>query len=69
MGCHSSGNIRAGGFSSAQGEALEYYASGDGMYINNMLRGRAGVNESDLSNDDKQLIKDLDAALLFTRYK
>lgn len=61
--CHSSGNIKASGVTSSQGEALEYYASGDGMYINNMLRGRAGVNESDLSEDDRQIIKDLDAAL------
>lgn len=50
-------------FTAAQKEAIEYYASGDGMYINNMLRGRAGVDESDLTEDDKQLIKDLDAAL------
>lgn len=62
-GCHSSGNLKASGFTSSQGEAIEYYASGDGMYINNMLRGRAGVNESDLSAEDRQLIKDLDAAL------
>ena len=50
-------------FTSSQASAIEYYASGDGMYINNMLRGRAGVNESDLTADDKQLIKDMDAAL------
>jgi hypothetical protein len=50
-------------FTAAQKEAIEYYASGDGMYINNMLRGRAGVDESNLTEDDKQLIKDLDAAL------
>ena len=59
------GNIgkAANTFTSSQGEAIEYYASGDGMYLNNMLRGRAGVNESDLNDSDRQMIKDLDKAL------
>ena len=38
-------------------EALEYYVSGDGMYINNFLR-----NGNDLTDFDKKLIDELDKA-------
>lgn len=43
-----------------QKEALEYYVSGEGMYINNALRG---VNKELVLNDkDMEFIKDLDEA-------
>jgi len=50
-------------FTSDQKAAIDYYVSGDGMYLNDMLRGRHGLSERDLSSDDKKIIKDLDAAL------
>lgn len=43
-------------------DALDYYVSGDGMYVNNYLRGRNGVNKNDLTDEDNELIKDLDSA-------
>ena len=43
--------------------AIEYYASGDGMGINNLLRGRYGFTENDLDTQDRKIIKDLDSAL------
>lgn len=42
-------------------EALEYYASGEGMYINQYLRGRVGSDFS-VNDSDRQLIKDLQRA-------
>lgn len=43
-------------------DAIEYYVSGDGMYINNFLRGRNGYTEADMYSNDKELVKDLDNA-------
>lgn len=43
-------------------DAIEYYVSGDGMYINNFLRGRHGYTEADMYSNDKELVKDLDNA-------
>lgn len=40
--------------------ALEYYVSGDGMYINDYMRGRNGFDRSQLTEQDEELIKDLD---------
>lgn len=45
-----------------QKNALEYYVSGEGMYINNYLRSRAGVTPSDMNDIDKKLLKELDSA-------
>lgn len=43
-----------------QKEALKYYVSGEGMYVNNALRG---INKDLVLNDkDMELIKDLDEA-------
>lgn len=46
-----------------QKEAVEYYVSGDGMYINDILRGRNGLTLEDLTEQDKELMQDLDEAL------
>ena len=43
--------------------AIEYYVSGDGMGINNLLRGRNGFTEDDLDAQDRKIMKDLDSAL------
>lgn len=48
-------------------DAVEYYVSGDGMYINNPLRGRKNsegysLTMEDLNEQDLALIKDLDKA-------
>lgn len=43
-------------------EAIEYYVSGDGMYINNMLRERNGMSMDDMTDMDKNFLKDLDSA-------
>lgn len=45
-----------------QKQALEYYVSGEGMYINNFLRSRAGVTPNDMLEQDIKLVKDLDGA-------
>ena len=45
-----------------QKDALEYYVSGEGMYINNYLRSRAGVTPNDMGDMDKKLLKELDSA-------
>lgn len=42
-----------------QKDALEYYVSGDGMYINQMLRGKMDEPMTDM---EKQLVNDLDGA-------
>ena len=42
-------------------DALEYYVSGDGMMINDFLRGRNGLDESQMTDQDRELLKDLDA--------
>jgi len=41
-------------------DATEYYVSGEGMWINQYLRGRGDFGE--LSDSEKQYIKDLDTA-------
>ena len=43
-------------------DAIEYYVSGDGMFINNMLRERNGMSQSDMYAEDKEFMKDLDSA-------
>lgn len=53
----------SGAFTKNQKEAIEYYASGDGMFINNHLRERNGMTINDLTPQDKQFMKDLDDAL------
>lgn len=46
-----------GGMTASQEEAVEYYVSGDGMYINQILR-----NGDSLYDEDRALIRDLDGA-------
>lgn len=41
-------------------DALEYYVSGDGMYVNDYLRGRNGLDMEQLTEQEEELIKDLD---------
>lgn len=41
-------------------DATEYYVSGEGMWINDYLRGRGDYGE--LSDSEKQMLKDLDTA-------
>ncbi|MBR5583467.1 MAG: hypothetical protein IKW21_02960, partial [Lachnospiraceae bacterium] len=48
--------------SAEEQEAVEYYVSGDGMWINDALRGRHGLSESDLSGEERTLLKNLDSA-------
>ena len=42
-------------------EALEYYISGEGMFVNQALRGNVGSDFGELSDSEKEFIKDLDA--------
>lgn len=53
---------REHGFTTNQGEALEHYVSGDGMWINQYLRND-GQGFGELSDGEKQYVKDLDSAL------
>ena len=53
---------REHGFTKNQGEALEYYVSGDGMWINQYLRND-GQGFGELSDGEKQYVSDLDSAL------
>lgn len=45
-----------------ENEALEWYISGEGMWINEALRGRGGVSMDDLSGEERTLLKNLDSA-------
>lgn len=49
-------------FSAGEKEAIEYYVSGDGMFLNNVLRKRNGADKYPLDRSDKEAIKDLDSA-------
>lgn len=64
MGRGSSGigaNTTSGsGLNGKPNDATEYYVSGDGMWINQFLRGEDGFGE--LSESEKQYLKDLDTA-------
>ena len=46
------------GFSQTQSEAIDHYVSGNGMYINQLLR-----QDAKLTDNEKELVKDLDSAL------
>lgn len=54
------GNSKVGGARGKPNDATEYYVSGEGMWINQYLRGRGDFGE--LSDDEKQFIEDLDVA-------
>lgn len=54
------GNGTASGFSDISNEAVEWYVSGDGMWINQYLRGKDGFGE--LTSQEKELLKGLDTA-------
>lgn len=67
MGGRGSNSMERVGGQRAQGgrpnDATEYYVSGDGMWINQYLRGRVNMAEfGELSDSEKQYLKDLDAA-------
>lgn len=50
-------------FTPDEEQALESYVSGDGMYINNYLRGRGEyANGLKLQDDEKEFLKDLESA-------
>lgn len=49
-------------FTTNQGEAIEHYASGDGMWINQYFRND-GNGFGELSSNEKEYVKDLDSAL------
>ena len=58
-----SGGRRGGGNGTSlalQREAVEWYVSGEGQWINQHLRGRMG--DSSLTENEEQLLKGLDAA-------
>lgn len=44
-------------------DALEYYVSGEGMHINNYLRGRHGVSISDMDEITKRQLSAMDKAM------
>lgn len=50
-------------FTDREQEAIDYYVSGDGMYLNNVLRGRDGMTMDDLTTDDRATMAALDSAL------
>lgn len=54
------GNGTASGFSDLNNEAVEWYVSGEGMWINQYLRGKDGFGE--LTSQEKELLKGLDNA-------
>ena len=54
------GKSKSMAFSENQKEAIEWYVSGDGMWINQYLRGQEGFGE--LSDYEKKLLKDLEEA-------
>jgi SPP1 gp7 family putative phage head morphogenesis protein len=43
-------------FTKEQIEALEWYVSGEGMFINEYLRGRVGADFGELSSNEKELL-------------
>jgi hypothetical protein len=49
-------------FSAGEKEAIEYYVSGDGMFLNNHLQKRDGADKIPLDSYDKKAIKNLDSA-------
>ena len=52
----------SGGFTKNQGDAIEYYVSGEGMWINQYFRND-GEGFGDLSQNEKDFVEDLDGAL------
>lgn len=50
------------GFTTNQGDAIEHYVSGDGMWINQYFRND-GKGFGELSSNEKEYVKDLDNAL------
>lgn len=49
-------------FSAGEKEAIEYYVSGDGMFLNNHIQKRGGADKIPLDSYDKEAIKNLDSA-------
>ena len=63
MGGRGTMSKAGGGNAGGQGkpnDATEWYVSGEGMWINQYLRGRSGYGE--LTDNEKQMLKDLDKA-------
>lgn len=56
-----SGARNGGSITADEQDALEWYVSGEGMFINNTLRGRnPDILESDLTAEERSMIKMLD---------
>lgn len=49
-------------FTHKQNEAIEWYVSGEGQFVNQYYRGRVGADFGELSDDEKALTKFLDEA-------
>lgn len=56
----SGGTRGAGGGGGSNAQAVEYYVSGEGMWINDYLRGRYDMGE--LNEQEKRFLNDLDKA-------
>ena len=52
-----------GGFTESEGRALDWYVSGEGMWINQALRGNGEITMSDLTSDERAMMRNLDSAL------
>ena len=50
------------GMSTIEREAVEWYVSGEGMWINQALREREGLSASNLNTEEKKLLNALDEA-------
>lgn len=56
------GNTPPGSISNDEQDALEWYVSGEGMFINNALRGlNPDIRETDLTDSEKDALSKLDA--------
>ena len=60
LGGRGSSSSSSSGGGGKPNDATEYYVSGEGMWINNYLRGRGDFGE--LSANEKQYLKELDQA-------
>lgn len=49
-------------FTAGEKEDIEYYISGDGMFLNNVFRKRNGADKYPLDSYDKKSIRNLDSA-------
>lgn len=59
MGGRGASSGSGGSFNSDERDAIEYYVSGDGMWINQFFRGNEALNG--LSDGEKAFVRDLDS--------